>query len=346
MFFLLVIFGLIYQRDRYQKAYLFFLMLFLFLTISLRNERCFLDTYSYVLDYESLTSIDYSYLSHFWSKDISFWYLSKFISTISDGNYTIWFSALSIFYVVPLYYLLRDYSKNICISLILFCCLGFVLFSMTGLRQTLAMGFTMGALYALLKSKRLLYFVLIILGSIFHKTAIVFLLVYPLAKIPFSKKTVIMYVIIGIFAYMLSIKYLPLLMASDLDSRFADYLQRNSTLNYSGLIRQVVCFIISFALLGKERGTPVNRLFFLMSMLGVFFQSMTGVLPEMFRVSMYFSISNIFLLANALTCNNKYTIIKYGVVIAMILYFITSMNEGFLMDYYFAFQEVPNDIIL
>ena len=339
VFFFLVLFGLFIQSNKSQKVYLFFLMLLLFLAISLRNKVCFLDTFSYVNDYNSLSIIDYSSIKYFWLKDPSFWYLSKAISTLSNGNYTVWFAILAICYVTPLYFLLRDYSNNISISLILFCCLGFMLFSMTGLRQTLAMGCTMGALYSLLKSRRFLFAILVFLGTLFHKTAIVFILLYPLIKIPLSKRYLFIYVIFGMIAYVLSIKYLPILMVSEIDPRLADYLQSDSSLNYSGLIRQFMCFIISFLLLGKKREIPVNRIFLLMSLVGIFFQSMTGILPEMFRVSMYFSIANIFLLANALTCNKKYVLIKYIVVIALCLYYVTSNNAGFLMDYYFSFQE-------
>lgn len=340
LFFILIIFvGLIYRRCP-QKC-LRYLMFVLFLTVSLRHETCFVDTYSYILDYKQLATMDYSSIYKFWEKDISFWYVSKVISSFSNNNYSIWFASLAISYIIPLYFLIKKYSRNYQISLILFCCLGFGFFIMTGLRQTLAMGCTMGALYFLLKNQTKYYLLLVVLGALFHKTAIVFLILYPLINLPLKRKYILLYILLGGCIYYLSIQYLPTIIRSDFDTRFAAYVERDMTLNYSGLIRQILLFVLSLIFLGTERNNYFNRVFLRMSLVGIFFQSMTNMLPEMFRVSMYFSISNIFLLSNALTTKRQLPIVKYAVIIALIFYFITSKNAGFQEDYYFFFQDVP-----
>ena len=93
------------------------------------------------------------------------------------------------------------------------------------------------------------------------------------------------------------------------------------------LIQQIVIFLVSYAFLKKNDLLYHNRVFLWMSVTGIFFQSMTSILPEMFRVSMYFSIANIILLSNALSsrtgadsvylyCANKYLIFFGGFVIA------------------------------
>lgn len=345
-FFFLTLFSVFFKKNKSNTGYLTFLMFVLFLTITLRHKVCFLDTYNYVQYYDLLKNIDFSNISNNWSKDISFWYLSKAISLFSNGNYTIWFGTLAISYIIPLYLLLKKYSQNIQISLILFCCLGFALFSMTGLRQTLAMGFTMGALYCLLNSKKTYFLLLVILGSLFHMSAIVFLMLYPLTKLPTSKKYIFIYIIFGVIIYYVFIKYLPILLMSSMDSRFEVYLQSDSKLNYTGLIRQILLFIISFIYLGNNRRIYTNRIFLIMSITGIFFQSMAGIVPEMFRLSMYFSIANIFLLSNALTSNPKARSLKYFIILILTLYFITSENAGFLNNYYFFFQNVPNIVFL
>lgn len=344
IFFFLVLFGGIFYKHRFNNLYLKFLMFILFITITLRNKICFMDTPGYVIDYETLSSINYSSIAKIWIKDISFWYVSKIVSSLSHGNYTVWFAVLGICYVMPLYLLLKKYSKNIQISLLLFCCLGFALFSMTGLRQTLAMSCTMCALYFLLNSRHAYFLSFTILGALFHMTAIVFLILYPLSKFPLVKKYSLFYLAAGIIVYFISLKFLPILMMSDLDSRLVNYIQSESSLNYSGLIQQVLLFSVAIIYLGKNRNTPVNRILIWMSILGIFFQSMTNILPEMFRVSMYFSISNIFLLSNSLSTNKNAAIAKYLIVGALVVYFVTSKNNGFLKDYYFYFQDIPTII--
>lgn len=344
-FFFLVVFGGLFKDNKSKKAYLKFLMIFLFLTIALRNKICFLDTYGYVKDYDALASLSFNQLLFFWNKDISFWYFTKLISMVSNGSYMVWFSVLAFCYVFPLYNLLNKYSKDFQISLILFCCLGFALFSMTGLRQTLAMSCTMSALYFLLNEKVRNFFIFVFLAALFHKTAIVFILLYPLSKFPLTKKYSLLYIIVAVVSYILIVKYLKTFMLSDFDSRFEAYLNSESSINYSGLIQQILLFTVSFIFLGKNRNNRINRIFIWMSLAGIFFQSMTNLLPEMFRISMYFSIANVFLLANSLTMNRNANITKYAIILALVIYFVTSPNNGFLKDYYFSFQSIPDYLI-
>lgn len=344
LFFFIILGGGLLYRHRSQKLYLKLLMFFLFLTIALRHKTCFLDTYGYTLDYELLANVSFSSIKDNWVKDIFFWYVSKVISILSLNNYTIWFTFLAVCYVYPLYLLLSKYSNNIQISLLIFCCLGFALFSMTGLRQTLAMSCTMFALYFLLNSKYIYFLLLVLIGSLFHMTALVFIILLPLYKLPINNKFMLFYIIIGIFAYILIAQYFPVIMKSEFDSRLEMYIQSESYINYSGFFQQILLFVVSYFYLEGRRNEPIIHTFLWMSFLGVFFQSMTNLLPEMFRVSMYFSISNIFLLSNAFSSNKKAIIAKYSVITALIFYFITSKNQGFLNEYYFFFQNVPSTV--
>lgn len=341
IFFFSVLLGGILCNKRTERAYIVVMMILLFLTISLRHQVCFMDTPHYVSDYQNLSNMEYSSISDYFSKDVFFWYFSKAVSQCFGDSYTMWFVILSLIYICPLYVLLKKYSKNVQISLILFCCLGFALFSMTGLRQTLAMGMTLGALCCLLDSKKFLFFILTIIGCLFHKSAIVFLLLYPIARMPINKKYIVWYIIGIIAAYVIVVKFLPNFFLSDFDDRIKTYVDSESTLNYSGLIQQILIFTVSCFCLKKEDLSNANRVFIWMSVFGIFFQSMTSVLPEMFRLSMYFSIGNIFLLANALSSRPQDDIVKYIITFVMILYFMISPDNGFLNDYYFFFSH-PN----
>lgn len=345
LFFILVLIGAVIFSNKFSKGYLKFLMFILFTTISLRNKICFLDTFSYVEDYDLLGSISFANIPNYWIKDVFFWYIAKIIHSLSNGSYTIWFSFLALCYVIPFYFLLKTYSKDKSISLILFCCLGFALFTMTGLRQTMAMGCTMAALYFLLQSKTKGFIICVILGSLFHITAIVFLILFLIYKVPIRKKTLILFTLLCVIVYSLIIKFIPYIILYEFDGRFEAYAESSSSLNYSGLLQQILIFLVAYFCLGKNRNTPINRILIWMSLIGIFFQSMTNLLPEMFRISMYFSIANLFLLADALSTNKNVVPVKYGVVLVLIVYFVTSKNNGFLYDYYFFFQNAKQVIM-
>ena len=344
LFFLFVLFFGFFCKKQYQKIYLVFMMILLFFTIVLRHETCYLDTYRYVEDFRSLSSLNFSAVGVFWDKDVSFWYLSKAISDITGGNYTLWFAILSFIYLCPLYLLLRKYSSDVQLSLVVFCCLGFAIFSMTGLRQMVAMGFTTAALYCLLNSKIKLSLIWVLLAVLCHKSALIFCIIYPISQLPFTRKYIIIYAIVGIVGYICFTRYLPSFFLSDFDSRFQTYELNANTLNYSGLVQQIAIFIVSCIFIRKGDVLNHNRVFLWMSILGIFFQSMTAILPEMFRVSMYFSIANICLLSNALSSRSGHKIIRFLILMLMTAYFVTSSNNGFLNDYYFFFQDVPMSV--
>ena len=85
------------------------------------------------------------------------------------------------------YRLFRKYSRLPWLSTFLFFTLMIFDFFLSGLRQSIAIAILFFAYDALIQKKVVRYYVLVLLASLFHTTALAFLVVYPLAQMRSTK---------------------------------------------------------------------------------------------------------------------------------------------------------------
>lgn len=113
---------------------------------------------------------------------------------IFSTNYQGFLMFIAILFFVPLGILIYKYSKNSCLSFVLFSCLFYSFFAITGHRQTIATAIAVLMGVELIKRKKLIPFILVILlATTIHASAICFLPFYWISKIRFNKITLIVY---------------------------------------------------------------------------------------------------------------------------------------------------------
>lgn len=100
------------------------------------------------------------------------------------------FVIIATFEIFVLYKFLLCKSKNIYMSIFLFISLRFFYFTMSGLRQTIAIFICVIAYQYIEKRKPLLFYLYVIMAMQFHITAFVFLILYPISFIEFNIKNV------------------------------------------------------------------------------------------------------------------------------------------------------------
>lgn len=96
--------------------------------------------------------------------------------------------------IVPIAVAIYRYSENIFLSLFLYIAFGYFSFAMNGIRQAIAIGICFCAFLASREKKFIKFIILIAIATLFHKSALLFIPVYWLEKIPLNKKTIIIYV--------------------------------------------------------------------------------------------------------------------------------------------------------
>lgn len=104
------------------------------------------------------------------------------------------------------------HSKNPAISFILFSCLFYSFFAITGIRQTIVTSVVVFGGIELIKRKKLILFIVcVLLMSTIHASAICFLPFYWIARIPINKKSLSIYWILMLSAFVFRNRFMLLL---------------------------------------------------------------------------------------------------------------------------------------
>lgn len=218
---------------------------------------------------------------------------TSFLSRIYDGNFQLTLITIAVIYFISLDILLYKESPNLLISMIIFLAMGFFFFSMNGVRQSMAMGFIMLS-YFPLKNKKLIKFLLLVcLGACFHKTALVFAIAYPICRLGFDRKNIVLYAALITLLFLFG-KQLLHVFVTDMaafDERFSFYAETEVTLSLSGFIQLLLFFALLCtnmrAFLAHDNEAPIliNLL-----IIAIIMQIFAIFIAEMFRVAMYFSL--------------------------------------------------------
>lgn len=298
------------------------------------------DTRQYLFFYELLPRYSYKNIIDgaftVFEKDPVFYLLSKFIQDMGVSHRG-WLFIIAIVFFLTIGYFISRNSEDIFISFLSFASLGFFYFSMTGLRQTVALSFIIISSLYLDKRKVVPFTAFVLIGSLFHSTALVFLIAYPLYTKKLNLRHLISLVIL-IAIINLNPSLFKRLIEPMLGSRFDNYFINTSMNNLSGFFIQLSIF--SFAWLRRKKFT--NKYFsslLTLTFIGLFLQGLSPIIAEFFRISMYFSIFNIVLIPATVNTyrNTSYFIpIKLFVTSILIfyLYHVGTFNQ-YVFDFYF-----------
>ncbi len=276
------------------------------------------------------------------NKDPFYYVLNYLFYKMGFGFYW-WHTFIGLFYSFALYNLVKRYSSNVYISFIVSISLGSLGFMLSALRQILAISVIMFA-FKFVEEKKLVKFVaLTLFASLFHSTAIVFLLAYPLYRIKLKVKTLIVMVIGMVvmipLARPLIVFILPRIGAHEM---YYEYLNSDTTLSISGTIisASILLFCVIFLLQNKKASKYQGLCNF--AVVSLFFRLLSNVFfAEMFRLSLYFSIFDIIMIAEACSCGDKKdkTLIKIKTLVAtlaLVVYYILSPHSN-ITTYIFKF---------
>ena len=263
-----------------------------------------------------------------------FFYLFAKVINLTGANYQIWLAILAGIFCYSVSKLVSKYSVEPYISFIALISLGYFYFSLTGLRQAMALSMIILS-YRYLRERELVPFIMMILiGTLFHASAIIFLIAYPSANIKVGLKQGVGIIIALILAYLFKNEVLIIISYLNMGYRYENYLNHGASLTISGFIIQFAIYI--FCLYFKKdilKSDIKNLSLYNLLFFGLVFQAFSAVIAEFFRVSMYFSIFSIVLIPKAILSvkdKNMKMIIYLSVLLALVAYiFWTGSFNGF-----------------
>ena len=323
-----IIYNNLNVNKRMAPSYIILCIAVLTLIAGLRNITVGIDTKSYVYYFEHYGKMNWQKLFRNISGDSEFnsWFILKIIYLLSGGNSTVLFIVVATIMSAALFFLIKNYSDDPFISIIMFVSIGYFHFSMSGMRQTLALAIVIFS-YKYVRDRKLLKFLLVLLiAYLFHNSAIIFLIAYPVARLRLGVKHIFIFVS-SVAALSFASPFVQWFIFNFLRwERFTLYESGRASLNLSGFFVHLVIFLFCLYYYNRIIKNDARDLsYFNIMFIGLIFLLMTPIMAEFFRIAYYFNIYGIILLTKALKSetNPRFkTFIYSGVTTVFLAYYL------------------------
>lgn len=263
----------------------------------------------------------------FEQKDQGFQLLTYYFIRIFGADFRLYTILFAFPYILGISFLIYKFSKNHCLSFIVFICLHYFEISFTLMRQVFGMGILCFALYCFIKKRYKTFIVLVIVASFFHQICIVFLvlLVFIFLK---PKKWMLIPLIAAIVLCMIYPHKLLGFAYSMIESeRFTRYESIAKTKNLTFFFINLVMWIAEALLYKYTQKNREQTILFICSGICLAISPLTVALGEMSRIAYLFGISHIALLPSSVEIIKDDTqasrkIVTVAFAAVFILYFL------------------------
>lgn len=323
------------EDTRFDKQALSLLFLFFYVLFAFKSYRVGADSWSYFSLYEQISQLGFTQLSRFYVRfERGFVYYNKLLSLLFPHPQFLFI--ISGVIILGVYYnLIKKYSKMLLLSTFLFFTLRIFDFSMSGIRQALAIAILVFSYSFVRKNKTIPFVFLVIVATLFHRSAIVFLLAWFVNKVEISKKILVVWIFGIIFSIIsASIVVSFLLSRGILHAFYADSRYFEGGVLAAPLLLIISLLIVVFSLVSKsymepnrENGVDIfdNKNMLILQMIACVMLGFNLYFSILNRVALNFNTFSIILVSNSLRSmrNTKYYALLYTAVIVLFaLYFI------------------------
>lgn len=318
-----------------KKIFVFTTMSYLFIIVAFRSYIIGADTLNYVQLFETIGSNTLPQFNINFSTllgeryEYGFVLLNKVIFDItSDPRWL--FIVCAFWTYIMLFVFVIKLSRDPFLSIALFVGLGYFVLSMNALRQSLAIAFVMIAYLFLIRDKILPFILSIILAGMFHKTALLFLIILLIKNVHYRFKTSVFILSCCIIIGLTFEKFFPALTYLN----YSNYIDNSSiSAGYLGLILNI-CIIIFLLIISffayQNRDIKLWEKYFpnnsdnllpliMVISIGIYFISFN--LSQFSRIALYFEIASLIYIPNVIqTVESKKIKLFMNVLVYMVLF--------------------------
>lgn len=279
------------NRNRLQKVFWMGMLLFIF--AALRDTSVGIDVPGYANNYVFVGRYDFKELMILkQGRDPVFSIFCKVLTYISDSPHFM-LAVVGAIVAFSFSYYVYHQKGDVLLSFILFVTFRLYAFTLTGLRQAIALSLCWIAFVMMQKGKNISFFLLTILASMFHASAIVYIIAWFFYK--FSKP-IVSFVVCAVIATadLISSHSLIFTLSSLMtEDRFGDYANAGNITEYTAggtfyLYVIFFAFIIFVMCLSKKDNNDSTRKMFNIVCVAMMVYISCQSLPVFFRISYYF----------------------------------------------------------
>lgn len=190
-----------------RRSCLFLIALILMIPAILRQETG--NDYLRYVEFFHLASID-AYVP----TEAGFNWLAKAVYSLCGyENYLLLFAIYAVMTILAMLAVIRQQAENFCFSFFLFMMFGYYFQSFNTMRYYFALSLSLLAMTCLLRRQYAGFVILVLLASLFHKTALITLLLYPVAARRWKKRELAAAVVPGLAVLLFHEKAMELLLS-------------------------------------------------------------------------------------------------------------------------------------
>lgn len=186
------------------------IVLSLIFIASFRNISVGYDTISYLNIFNEINSMSWGNLWNY-NIELGYTFLNKILITLGISYRTFLLLVSLFIYPILASWIVKE-SKIPWLSFYLFITLGFFGFTLSITRQSIALVLTIISIKFVKKRSLLKFVSIILLASLFHQSALIFLLIYPISSIRINYEYISLATLGGIFLYLYSGEIISILL--------------------------------------------------------------------------------------------------------------------------------------
>lgn len=304
------------RDERINTYYLIVFGLVMTLMIGLRNpQNGSGDTMFYYMFWERLSQVPFSELRNFIASvdlEVGYQFVTWLLSQIfHNGQWLLFLSGA--FFAVSVCLFVKRNCENVVLALTVFNCLGLFNFIVQGLRQAIAMCICLWAVEQCKKRNLVKFLLLIVIASLFHASAVVFVIVYVVAGLELDIKSYSI-VTLGTIAVILLLPRLFEVVNYFINDNYT--LGKGS--EEGGQVAILIYIsILAFGMFFKDRKNPHYALFIYMTVIGVSCMILRNSVSEIIeRISHFFAFAEMVVISNSIK-SLEYTRVQLLINIAV-----------------------------
>jgi transmembrane protein EpsG len=296
------------------------------------------DTYFYKHSYE-VNVFNWEFILS--QKDLGFGVLQMVLKNYVSQDPQVLIFTAALLTNLLIFFVLFKYSRMIELSLYVYIAGGLFLISMNGIRQLLAAAIVFTATKYLIDGNWIKYFIIVIIGSLFHQSAFILLPIYFLVRSKAWSKSTVVLIISALIIVVGFDQFTTILFSAIEDTQYGHY--KDFAEGGANILRVVVDLIpLVIAYLGREKMReifPESDVIVNMAMLGVIFMLISTQNWIFARFAIYFSLYQLILISWIIKLfkKNDQRIVYFGMLACYFLYYfyenVISLGIVYKSDY-------------
>ena len=325
MYIIILVSGIVYEENKdkknAKKIYCIFVALVLLFFSWARNEKLGnSDTVNmYIPRFNLVQKLSfYETFLKFIETEPVFYLITKIITMIST-NINFYFMLCAIPLIAGVTKLIYKYSEMPVLSCFMFLGLGYYFISYITLRNSIALGILLFSLDYLIQRKLWKFLLVVIIASLFHSSALFFIMAYPITFFDF-KINLKWISIFLLFVIMIIFKdfFINIFFIFIKNSHLLLYKDRNVSLSLTLFVEYLLLFISTLPYRESyyEKNKKEANTLYILTYMGALLALLVVMQDVMYRVSTFYYIYIIILLPN---CINMIIKEKYKWVLSIIV---------------------------